>query len=146
MELRFEASDKYEWYCRDRGGILSGLMRFLALLALTAALSASPALAESPREQLIGSWYFKRGIGAPCDRLIRSLEYYFFKDGTYTTQATMSDGGRHKYSGTYVATDTSATAYVDGRTIGPFPYSIKNDVLRINQPDYRCDVELEREP
>ena len=95
---------------------------------------------------LIGSWYFKRGIGAPCDRQIRTLEYYFHKDGSYSGETTMSDGTHLKYTGTYTATDTSATVFVDGQTVGPFSYTIRNQVLRINQPSAHCDVELEREP
>jgi hypothetical protein len=119
-------------------------MRLLAILASCIVLAAA-ALAISPRELLVGSWYFKRGVGYPCDSLIVALEYHFRKDGGYSTRTRMKDGNEYKYDGTYVATDTSATAVVNGIKVGPYPYTIKDGILTINQPDSHCDVELTKE-
>ena len=119
-------------------------MRIVTFVVLVS-LYVSTALALSPREELIGAWYFKRGIGNPCDRLITALEYHFEKSGAYSTWARMRDGGEYRYTGTYNATDTTTTATVNGQKIGPYPYRINNDVLRITQPENHCVVELTRE-
>ena len=119
-------------------------MRRLIVLLFHFFLAPS-AFALTPREQLVGSWFFKRGIGHPCNSLILDLEYHFYPGGDYSTRARMQGGTELSYKGTYVATDTTATATVDGRKIGPYPYTIKNGVLRITQPDNNCDVELIRE-
>ncbi len=116
-----------------------------ALLVIYLVITTATVFAQSPRELLVGSWYFKRGIGRPCETLIVELEYHFNKDGNYRSRAKMRGGEEYRYNGTYIATDTSATAIVDGISIGPFPYSIKDDVLKINQPDSDCDVELEKD-
>jgi hypothetical protein len=121
---------------------------YRTLLILLTFCCVTPALAQSPRTQLVGVWAFKRGIGGPCASLIQDLHYYFQSDGRYSTRAKMRTPAGSKdfsYSGTYVATDTSTTAYVDGHTIGPYPYTIRNDVLTISQPEHGCKVELVRE-
>jgi hypothetical protein len=119
-------------------------MRFVAIFALLICTSTS-VFAQSQRELLNGSWYFKKGIGSPCDSLILKLEYHFNPDGDYVSWAKMKDGGEHRYTGTYTASNSEATALVDGMKIGPFPYSIKNGILTVTQPEFHCKVELERE-
>ncbi len=120
-----------------------------ATLALLAALVfLRPAYAFSPKDELVGIWRFKRGIGGPCSSLILGLRYSFHKDGRYESSAEMKSGfgqSSWKYSGTYKATDRTATAFVEGQTVGPYPYSIVEDTLIISQPEFGCKVELERE-
>jgi len=115
----------------------------IAVLALVCA--TSQVSAESSKAKLVGYWKFKRGIGGPCESLIEKLEYTFQKGGKYHGKSKMSTGATLEYSGTYSATDTECTTFIDGQTIGPFPYEITNDILTITQPDFDCKVQLERE-
>ncbi len=99
----------------------------------------------APRDELVGYWKLRRGEGGPCASQIRSLSYYFGRDGKYRGEAEMIPQGSYKYSGTYQATDLAATAYVDGTALGPYPYRIEKNLLFIDQPQYRCRVVMERE-
>ena len=115
------------------------------LLLLVASIFTDTALASSPKEELIGLWSFKRGIGGPCAAQILELKYSFYKSGRYHSKAKMSTGAVFEYSGTYTATDTTTTAFVDNQKIGPYPYEIKGDILLIRQPEFNCAVEMVRE-
>lgn len=109
------------------------------------AVTAANTVADTPKNELIGYWKFKRGIGGPCRTQIRKLDYAFLKDGRYKGNATMSTGVNYEYAGTFTATDSSCTVFIEGKTVGPFPYRIENDVLVVKQPEFNCEVELVRE-
>ena len=103
------------------------------------------AFAKSPKEDLIGYWKFKRGINGPCAAQIIDLEYTFESNGKYHGKAKMSTGAALEYHGTFTATDTECTTFVDGVTVGPYPYQISGDILTVSQPEFHCKVQLERE-
>lgn len=121
--------------------------RDLAILLLL--VSGCPSLVDaSPSSELVGAWKLRRGIGGPCAALIKELRYVFGRDGAYTAETTLYAGGRtvsRKVVGTYVATDRDVTARAEGTTIGPTPYTITDDVLRVSQPEAGCAVELDRD-
>ncbi len=117
---------------------------FISLFSLAVIFPCADAVA-GPKEELVGLWKFKRGVGGPCAAQIVTLDYTFRKDGTYRSKAKMTSGGTFEYSGTYEANDTTCTAFVEGKTVGPYPYWIKNDVLTVRQPEFNCEVQLERE-
>lgn len=123
-----------------RAPLASSLVSILWLIA-----TVSPCVAAGPKQELVGYWQFKRGLGGPCASGIRALEYAFLRDGSYEGSAKMSNGVSLKYTGTYSATETMCTVFVDGQTVGPFPYSIKDNLLTIQQPEFGCAVELVRE-
>ena len=118
--------------------------RAFIIFSLFWMLSAQSA-AATPREELIGYWKMRRGIGGPCASQIRTLSYYFGKDGKYHAEANMIRGGEFKAAGTYKADDSTAVAYVDGSTIGPYPYRIEDGILVIDHPQFHCRIELDRE-
>ena len=115
-------------------------------VALVLALSLFPSVAKaSPKDDLVGYWKLRRGVGGPCGSQIESLTYYFGRDGKYRAEARMLSGGEFKAAGTYTATDSSATAHVDGTVVGPYPYSITNNILTVDHPQFGCKILLDRE-
>jgi len=118
------------------------------VLVFSLLMTSIPALAAAPREDLQGIWVFKQGRGGPCEKLILTLRYSFRRDGSYEASSdvrTPTGSGFFTYKGRYVATDSSVTAYVDGTTVGPYPYRIVDDRLIIRQPEHNCEVEMMRE-
>jgi hypothetical protein len=117
-----------------------------ALFFLALAFSLLPARAvASPKDDLVGYWKLRRGLGGPCGSQIETLTYYFGRDGKYRAEARMISGGEFKAVGTYSATDYSATARVEGAVVGPYPYSIQNNVLTVDHPQFGCKILLDRE-
>ena len=126
---------------------MSNSMRSLvSSLILFILLTANVAWAISPKEQLVGMWKFKQGRGGPCANLIIELEYSFHPNGKYSSRTKMrSVLSSLAFEGTYSATDSTVTVFVDGHTVGPTRYRIVEDVLIVTQPEYNCEVELVRE-
>ena len=117
-------------------------------LAMLLIFAAGSAHAASPKEELQGIWVFKRGRGGPCEALIVKLKYSFRRNGSYESSSdvrTPSGVRTFRFTGTYSATDSFATAHVDGADVGPYPYRISGDTLIIRQPEFNCEVEMERE-
>ena len=111
-------------------------------------LVASTAQAATPKEKLMGSWEFKRGIGGSCASLILKLRYVFHRDGRYEGNTTVKTGSKtssFEYSGTYEATNDSVITHVNGYNLGPNKYRIKGDILTVVHHQYNCEIELERE-
>lgn len=115
------------------------------LLALLVLSWVETSIAQSRRDDLLGSWRFLKGSGGPCRTEIRDLHYFFHSDGKYSANAVMANGTTLRYQGTFSATDRDVTAVVEGQTIGPIPYRIVGDVLIVRQSEFGCDVELIRD-
>lgn len=117
----------------------------ISLLLLVLLLPAAAGAAQGA-DALIGRWSFKHGRGGQCASGIEKLWYRFGKDGSYEATTTLRYGAKQlTVKGRYTATAESATAVVDGRTIGPYPYRIVNDELIITHTEHRCEVVMERE-
>lgn len=119
---------------------------YLILFCLIPFCAVSVQFASAtPKDELAGYWKFLRGEGGPCAAQIRTLSYYFGRDGRYRAAAAMIPSGDYKVEGTYTATDTTAEVWVGGEKIGPYPYRIKNGLLVVDHPQFGCRVVLQRE-
>jgi len=120
-------------------------MKYLHVLFFLLTTSAQ---AATPKEELLGSWQFKRGIEGACAALIVKLRYVFHRDGRYEGSTVVKTGTKlrsFEYSGTYEATNDSVITHVNGYNLGPNKYRIKGDILTVVHHQYNCEIELERE-
>ena len=114
----------------------------LAIFLLSANVEAQNP--PTPGDGLVGTWSAVRFVGEPCARLIRRLEYTFAKDNTYSVSTDVVGIGEKSAKGTFEVHGSTATAYVEGATVGPFPFRVTSAGLEIDQVTPPCTIYLER--
>ena len=118
----------------------------IAAATIVAAMFALPALArEGDAKRLLGGWSSVKVVGNPCANVIKTVEYYFSKDGSYQIISHMHSGmgtQRDEAIGTYAVKNNTITGKVKGAEIGPFKFWFEKDQLVIMHNHPSCFIYL----
>jgi len=97
---------------------------------------------------LLGFWTSFKLVGSPCNELIKEVKYSFHKNGEYEIHSKMYRpfGVREESAaGTYQVRNGEIIGRVQGVTVGPFRYQVKDDILVLTERSPTCEIHLKKE-
>lgn len=91
-----------------------------------------------------GNWISARLGGSDIGDELKTVEYMFRRDGSFSATATMSEDRVQSYDGTYNVLPSALELTIPEMGSQAMPYTLSGDMLTINDPELDSWIEFRR--